>query len=272
MKQITKERILKALDKTSTYLDNKPEVHIMRTLATAGFRSVCNDAFGVKADPFTEKDRLELAYQGFSDPEKILRRLSHWSASRSIDSVEAIREAWFHSWEETLKRYWARGEKIIALQVKHGISSLEEEEFDFGNAVVKYHEPHYQLELLDSDWEVLRNERMILADAFLSAVQFHEMRLYRRSHRDDDDNWLEASPYEVLPLANVYSWAKVWSHRSYVNYKELKERGYTQAKSVPAPDHEFEWDIHLSVGSGDLDSSHDYVWFCGRIGKGKPSL
>lgn len=273
-KVITKERILKALEASSRYLDSKPEVHIVHTLATVGLRATVGEAFGNKSEPMTDRERLELAYQGFTDPEKIFRRLSHWDASQSISSVEAIKEAWFSSYMRTLEKKWSRDEKIYAIQRKHRISGLDEAEIDFGNAVVKYHKPSWELELLDSDYEVMKSERMMLASAFLSAFGFHEMKLYRRANRTAKiDDWTESSPNSALALANVYSWAKVWGRKRYINYRELDTKGSTVALAHPeTPNHKFEWEFHLVVGSGEPDTSHDSVWFCARTGRGKPSL
>jgi hypothetical protein len=268
MKIITKERIIKALEKSSRYYDAKPESHIVCTLAKIGIRSVCAEAFGQESE-ILEKERLELTYQGFTDPEKILKRLSHWNASRSLDSVSAIKEAWLHSWQQTLDQKWARDTKILAIQRKHGISGLDETEIDYGNAIVKHHEASWELELLDSDYEILKSERMVLAEAFVSAVHHHKMNLYKRT----ESEWLETTDRYVLAMTNVYQWAKAWEHRRYTNYRELSEKGFTTSMSTQVtPEHELEWEFHLSVGSGEPNTSQDSVWFCARIGRGTPSL
>jgi hypothetical protein len=275
MKTITKERILKALEASSRYLDSKPEIHVVHTLASVGLRASIGKAFGDNSNPITEKDRLELAYQGFTDPEKILSRLSHWSASRSINSAEAIKEAWLSSWKRTLQKKWNRDEKILNIQRRHGISGLNECEIDYGFTTVKYHEPSWELELLQSDYEVMKSERIMLAEAFISALQYHEMKLYRRldSENLEDDDWVETTSNHVLALANIYQWAKVWESKSYINYRELETKGYTSPLTEAAtPDHELEWEFHLVVGNGEPEASKDSVWFCARIGKGSPSL
>jgi hypothetical protein len=275
MKTITKERILKALENSSRYCHNKPETHIVRTLAHIGMRTACANAFGQDTE-ITEKERLELAYQGFTDPEKIFRRLSHWNASRSLDSISAIKEAWLSSWDRVLKQKWNRDKKILDIQRKHKISGLDECEINFGEFTVQYHEPSYELDLLPSDYEVMESERMLLAEGFVSAFRYHEMKLYRRTNDTDinkQDDWIPATPDLVLELAETYQWANVWENKSYVNHHELEAKGYTAPLSYPAtPQHEFEWEFNLTIGNGKPDSSRDSTWFCARLGKGEPAL
>jgi len=169
MKIITKERILKALENSLRHYSAKPETHVVETMAQIGIKAVCAEVFEQKAE-ITDKERLELVYQGFNDPEKIFKRLSHWSASRSLDSASALKEAWLGSWQRALEQKWARDERIYVIQRKYGISGLNEAEIDYGNQIIKYHEPSWELELLDSDLEVMKRERNMLADAFVLLV------------------------------------------------------------------------------------------------------
>lgn len=157
---------------------------------------------------------------------------------------------------------------------EYGISGLDEAEIDYGNTVVKYHEPNRELRLLDSDYEVLKGERMMLAEAFVSAFRYNEMKLYRhRSHPLKGDDWVQSRPGLVSKLTEAFSWVKVWEVREYINYHELDTKGYTApVRDALTPDHKLEWEFHLVAGDGDLDSSNDSVWFCARIGRGDPSL
>ncbi|MGB7440117.1 MAG: hypothetical protein WA919_03545 [Coleofasciculaceae cyanobacterium] len=273
MKTITKERILKALDNNSKYLNNKPECHIVSLLAQIGLKSVISEAFGAHRNPVTERDHLELAYQGFTEPEKIFKRLSHWDASQGINSVEGIKEAWMHSFKRTLERKWKRDKKITEIQRQHGISGLSETKIDFGNAIVKYHEPHEELALLDSDFEVLYSERTQIAEAFIAAFKYHEMSLYRRVRVLDSDDWIETNPSFVLETASSSRWVKVSEQKNYINYHELETKGHTTIKDKPETPHDsLEWEFHLVTGTGRPDVEEGSMWFCARMGNKKPAL
>jgi len=229
MKTITKQRLLKALENSSRYYSAKPEHHIVTTMAQIGLRTACASAFGQETE-ITDKERLELAYQGFNDPEQIFKRLSHWSASRSLDSALALKEAWMSSWHRALEQKWARDEKIYVVQRKHSISGLDEAEVDYGNQVIKYHKPSWELELLDSDYEVMKGERTMLAKAFLDACYHHQMKLYQRISTSDSDGWYEANSVRVKTHADLFDWAKVWNHEYYVNRKQMQDQGFTEKR------------------------------------------
>lgn len=253
MKTITKERILKALDKVSKYTDAKPEIHIITTLASIGLRSACNEAFGDNSNPVTEKDRLELAYQGFTDPEKILRRLSQWKVQDNISSIEAIKEAWQSSFLRTLEKGWARQERITSIQQKYKVSGIEEVEVDFGGFKVKHHRPMWGLAILDEDWFVIQTERIRVARAFVDAAESHGLTLHRRVKLANHDDWIEVDRQSVMVwVINSSFWVKIWQHSSHKSGN-------------------LNYEFHLCAGrSEDPDTDLESAWFCARIGK--PSL
>jgi len=72
MKQITKERILKALLNSSRYGNSKPETHIVNTRAKVGLNPAIGNAIRNNHDPFTERNRIILALIGLISLEQIV--------------------------------------------------------------------------------------------------------------------------------------------------------------------------------------------------------
>lgn len=282
MKQVTKERILKALEHSSRYFNNKPEVHIVYTLAKVGLNLAIGNAIGNNPDPFTDRDRLELAYQGFNDPEQIFKRLSRFSSDQNLDSVTAIKEAWLSSFDRTIHRQWQRDRRIIEIQQRHRVSGLEKVEVDLGDRKRLFHVPDEMLALLDSDFQVMHSERMAIAREFVRATRRHGMTLYEHVDKDDRWEWIEVKRNRVLFCAFNHIWVKTWMHKKYINYQEIQDHGYTTPKPSPetAAD-EMSLEFHLVVRGNDrvdsnfrrdLEDESEVAWFCGRLGRGKPSL
>ena len=139
--------------------------------------------------------------------------------------------------------------------------------------IMEIDKPSWELELLDSDYEVMKGERTMLAKAFLDACYHHQMKLYQRISTSDSDGWYEANSVRVKTHADLFDWAKVWNHEYYVNRKQMQDQGFTELTSVPETSHhEFNREFHLVLGIGDTEDSKDSVWFCARLGSGKPSL
>ena len=249
MKTITKERLIKALDKAAEYLEHKPEIHIVTTLGKIGMRAAIYDAFGNKENPITDKDRLELAYQGFRDPDKIMKRLSHWKSSSCLDGATDFKEAWLNLFNKTIERHWQRQERILSIQAANNVSGLIKTSVDFGGKVVEFYEQDEQLNLLEpNDYIVMHSERMMIAREFIKATKRHGMTLYKREKEINE--WSKAKPSDVLLHTLEKIWVKAW---------EYKGSG--------------EQEFNLVTGSGLYpDSDLRAVWFCSRSGKSQPSL
>lgn len=276
MKPVTKERILNALEKVQKYTDAKPEINIIQAFAEIGLRSACGNP-----NPVPDKCYLELTYQGWNDPKKVLPRLSHLNLQTDITSKEALKEAWISSFKRTLEKKDARCEKILAIQKAHKISGLELRTDRLGDKIIKYHVPSWQLELLDSDREVMHRERQKIGRAFLNAVKsitLHNLRkktmtLWVRSKGEVDD-WLPTDGKTVVICSFGAMWAKCWEHRYFVNQQELRTKGHASLKSeYTSPHDEMFWELNLVVGNGlDPDSDTYSTWFCATLGEKKPSL
>lgn len=270
MKQITQERLTKAKDKIFEYFARTPECKIMNVLSQVGFRGFCYDFCGeTNRDAMTERDRLELAYLEFGKQVGL-----DTNSQLTPEKIELIHKEWQRSWQLLLDKKFSRDAKIYKIQHKYGVSGLEESEVDFGHGKLKFQIPHQRLELLEEDYKIMQAERMKIAEYFLEAQKFNNMRLYRRTtDLDDRDDWIETSPELVLNLTSSYQWANVWDSKTYIDRYELETRGQTRNKRFPESDRdELVWEINLSVGNGVPEISRDSTWFCANIGTKKPFL
>lgn len=276
MKVVTKERILNALEKVQKYMDAKPEIHIIQAFAEIGLRAACGDP-----NPATDKCQLELAYQGWNDPEKVLPRLSHLDSQTDITIREALKEAWISSFERTLEKKDARSKKILDIQKAHQISGLELKTRCLADKIIQYHAPHWQLELLDSDRVVMHGERQKIARTFLNAVrsmalhnlQKQEVTLWVRSKGEVDD-WLPTDGKTILMYSFGRMWCNCWEHRYFIDQQELNLKGHASLKKeYTSPHDKMFWELNLAVGYGlDPDFDMDAMWFCATLGEEKPSL
>lgn len=264
-KKITQERILAALDKASAYLDKKPEISIAQTLCSIGLKST----LGV-TDTLDEKDRLELAYQGFTDPEQVLKRLSGHRIEEGLTSVEAIKKTWLTSFNCTLEKHWGRQEKIIAIQEKHGITGLELATVNMGEIALQYHEQNDRLKTLDNDFKVLESERIKVARAFCNAVKKYNMTLWV----SEEDGWVQTNCKRVLAEALPRVLTTCWVHKYYLNQKDLETKGFATIKPEIESFHDkIRWEFHLSLADELYPSiESDSIWFCANLGDEKPSM
>lgn len=175
MKPITQERILKALEKSSEYLAKKPETQIYTVLSETGMRSLLGDA-----NPVTDRDRLELAYHGFLDPDQIGKRLSRIAPdlNTNMSGVEVIKNAWFSAFWRVVNKDIVRSKKILDIQEKHNISSLEKVAVKLGEVTIEYHEQIEGLRQTFDDFSVLDSERGRITRRFLNAVRKTQKHLW----------------------------------------------------------------------------------------------
>jgi len=243
-------------------------------LAKVGVNSAIGKASGDNRDPFTERDRIILAYQGFSDPLEISKRLSHIWADVNLDSATAIKRAWFASFESTIRRQQERTSRIVEIQKQHHVSGLEELEVNIADRLVRFHCPHEQLAVLAHDLEIMYSERMTIAREFVNATRRYRMELYQRHDADKSSEWIQVKPKSVLLDAWRHACVNLWVDKKYVNYSELHENGYANLKIHPetAAD-EVSLEFHLAASTRanfHSKSESKDVWYCARMGRGKP--
>lgn len=265
MKEITQERILNAIERSGKLLHKKPEFHVCMTMFEIGFRS----ALGGN-NPITDKDRLELAYQGFSDPEQIFKRLSRIQVEEGITSLEAIKKAWISSFEASVDRHHNRVKRILDLQVKHNISSLEPDTINLGDKVLTYHIQNNLLRQTHDDFVFLDNERIKVVRAFLCAARKYNMKIWLFNKKTD--NWEPIKRRRVFFKACAKAWAICWERKYYINQQELHQNGFANLKSELTSIHDkLTWEFHLSLGIGDQEADTDTTWLCANLGDEPPS-
>ena len=271
MKEITQERILKALDKNDKYLKNRPEDKIIDILTRIGIRISNCDNLGCEGGKLlSNREYLELNYLGFYDRFEISKRLSYSKSNKS----EAIEGIWFDTWSYLLDRKLQRDCQIRAIQKKYQVSGLKQIELNLGQEILKFHRPHLKLDLISSDRDILRSQRIKIAEAFLSTFKQNSMKLYQMALDDDDnDEWIETTPDRIMNLVRKHEWADIWSNKYYLNYHELYTVGQTIHKKRPESIFdEFVWELNLSTGKGIPDDTEIETQFCARIGRGVPSI
>lgn len=266
-KPITQQRILESLAKADQYLHKRPEVAIAKVLMDIGLKS----ALGVK-DPMSASEELELACQGFTDPEQVLKRLSRYQGKKGLNSFEAIKEAWISSFNQTVEKHWKRLDKIQNIQQKHKISGLEYETVSFGDVVIKYHSQIEVLKTLPYDFQLLKNECPEVAKSFCDAVQKYNMTLWLLD--SEQDQWVSATPDQVLSKSHKMALATAWESKYYIDQHELETKGYTtQKSSLDSLQDSLTWEFHLNLADEsypDIDS--DSTWFCANLGDRGPSM
>jgi hypothetical protein len=262
-KPITQQRILSSLEKADRYLHKRPEVAIAKALINIGLSS----RLGV---PLSPSDELELAYQGFTDPEQVLKRLSRYQSKKDLNSLEAIKEAWGQSYHHTVEKHWKRLDKIHRVQQKHKVSGLEFETVTLGDVVIKYHSQIDSLETLPYDFQLLKNECPDVAKSFCDAVQKYNMTLWLLD--SEQDQWVSATYDQVLSESHQKALATVWESKYYINQHELETKGYaTQKSSLDSLQDSLTWEFHLTLADELYpDVSSDSTWFCANLWDGKP--
>ncbi len=268
MKQINQRRILRALNKSLIYLRNNPEHKIFNILIKdgGGFKAVQTP--DSKENSLTDKERLELSYLGFYDSEKIAKCLSRCQ----IERPETIQDIWLQSWNWLMNKKLKREQKIIGIQRQYQVSGLETKEIQIDNQVLLVSEPHYQLTLIDKDYEKMKVERLKVLDLFSSVRKERQMKVYRHVNSlEEKSTWIETTVDVVSNIVLNYSWANIWEKKYYFNYNELLARGQTIQKKLPETElDEFAWDVYLLTGNGDPCESEDCCFFCARMGRGLP--
>lgn len=249
MKTITQERILKALDKVLDYSYAKPETYVVSSLSCIGLHKAFDTGFGDAPSPINAEAKLELAYQGFTDPEKVLRRLSQWKERDNITNAKAIHEAWVSSFYRTLAKGWKREDKIKHIQVKYNISGLEQVQINLGGVILKHHRIITELVTLPDDWNLVESERNEVALDFIKACDWHNLTIYRYLRIDNQANWIEVEAQSLKRSVLQHRWVKVWEENC---FDENCAR----------------YEFHLSTGSSlDPESDKNSISFCARIGK-----
>ena len=269
-KTINRERILRALNKILIYFRNNPEFKIFNNLNRNGIKFKGDKIIDSNDNPLTDKERLELSYQGFYDNEKISKCVSRCK----LEGRERLQDIWFHSWYWLVNQKLKREQKIIAIQRKYQISGLQTKRINIDNKVFEVYKTHYKLDLIEQDYETLKESRKKILEVFLSIFQTHKMKLYRNvTGLDGKRGWIETKPEVISNIVDNYIWADIWEKKYYLNYEELYSNGHTTPKQIPESElDEFVWDLYLLTGNGTPDEIEDCCCFCARIGRELPSI
>lgn len=284
MKTITQERILKAHEHYMKYCYDSIASTIVSELATHGLS--CATQANTELD--NQKLLLELSLLGAFDINRVHRKLKQAGISDADVRANLPKKPAFDchqayclsAWiliHQHLQKHWCNHRNAIKhIQVTNHISGLTDQTIDFGHTILTIKETHFNLELIDSDYKVLYDQRLQLADAFVSAVSFNRMQLYELHETEDIyGEWRMCSTNYVLDQAHKADIVECWSELCFTNHKEMRRKGYTTPRSTPvSPDHEKEWSIFFSCETVDLESKqrNSIGYFCAYLGSSMPCL
>jgi len=263
MKIIDRERISKALDRSSKYLLDTPEFKIMQIFSKFSLPTISSNRNNKSfLDYLTEKERLELIYLDFNERIK----LDEYLSNPTENELRKLQANWRQTWLKLAQKKWKRDSKIKAIQHKYQVSGLDIVEKNFGCGVLKIHQPDGELDLLISDFEILRSERLKIVKYFLKAAEIHKMRLYYRAV-DTLENWITVNPELIQESAERSDWATIGESKYYIDHRELEVKGFTTCKTYPQSDRDrFDWELVLSVGKDNPQNSENVNRFCAKLG------
>ncbi len=281
MKPVTQERILKAHERRSGWIDSKPEIKIHRHFVLYGINSLVPTPQREKCGQTLS---LELNFAGAFDVANVSRRLAQAGISSQqvelemknkcshLPQMEAYCIAgWLLLWDYRIKRSWKISDKITEIQEKYGVSGLADKTVELGYSTITIKEPHDSLALISSDHKILAEQRFEIGKVFVRALHSNGMKLYQRID-EPRDGWAEVKNSDAALAAIAgCDWATIWSNSYFINRKELRSKGLTHRNSLPlSSDHEQEWEIHLSCGTGEytesIDDDNIRYWFCAYRG------
>jgi hypothetical protein len=223
-KPVTEARILAALERANNFRTEKisADRNIMRQFMLIGLKQSMNPGAEVKGD--IDRLNLELDYQAIAkDPIEV---------QGIMDRVEQHADRRHHHFQ-----------KVWAIQAKHHISGLVQGETTLGEATIVHWEAAEMLDIIESDLELLRQDKPRLMEFAIAQSLAAGMNFYH----DDDDQWVKCDRAELLAALPFYDWVQVWDSENF----GLDE-------------------IHVGLGCGrNLESPRSAAYYCAC--KGVPS-
>lgn len=198
MKTITKERILKALERVSEYQGKRWGRHrkLMRLFAHAGLKQAC----GV-APTDRDHDRLSLEMIYLSQPQ-------------NAPALLKMRD----EWEYGIHRCGHLRSQIFSLQQRHSVSGIETHSQTFRGDTITYPWASWDLRWLPSDLDIVRQNKERVTTWALEQAAKHELPIWRRRTDEEADltrdDWDKVEPQELSVLSAFPStdWTHVFGH------------------------------------------------------------
>lgn len=213
---------------------------VIQALASHGLKSILGDATPHESQTLA----LELNYLDVPISELDLNHL-------------------FKRWQSSLARFEQKAEKVHAIQRQYQISGLVETQALLGQRALKLFEADDWLILLDSDLDLLRQQKPDLVAAWLEYTAVENLGIYQRSQ--DQWKFIESPTSHLAACLPFYDWVMIWESVSYSSPTRLRTQGYDQVRRSPSePDDQKHWEVHLVFGNGkSIDSPERSLWFCG---------
>ncbi len=192
MKQITQERLIRAIDKIDVVLANNSEItrqtEIIKALSLRGLQSACG------CDTKLDGDRLSV-------------ELSYWEAPKTKNDFHSL----LNNWQVRIFHYHAKRKKVWSIQEKYQISGLTwfPSDFDPSFPIPWITE---SLNLIDSDLEVLSEHKPLHLQKWIDHLRLQDCSFYRSAKQSRQDEWKPLSVTELLSVSPYYQWCHTWNH------------------------------------------------------------
>ena len=191
MKQITQERLIRAIDKIDTALARNTKMtsqtEIIKALSLRGLKS----ALG--CDNELDSDRLKV-------------ELNYWEAPKTKNDFHSLLE----NWQTRIFGYHAKREKVWNIQEKYRVSGLTwfQSDFDPSLSVPWINE---SLNLIDSDLEVLSKCKSLHLQKWIDFVRLQDCSFYRWVKQKGQNEWKPLSVTDLLSISPYYQWCNTWN-------------------------------------------------------------
>lgn len=187
-KQITKERLLQALERIGDRRSNATglEEKVMDLMTTWGLRSVVSEACG---QPLSKlefvKQNLELDYiNAPKSPQDLLDCMNRWKAK--------------------IKHYGYWRDRVFAIQEAHEISGIEWDTCAIEGRTIEFPWVGWDLPLIEGDLKILREHKARVVQEFLRSIKGVSL---WKSVEDKEGYWALSTHEEVQAAIAFYDWA-----------------------------------------------------------------
>jgi len=247
MKQITQERLIRAIDKIDDSIEVDQsftqQTKIIQDLSLRGMQSMIDSHFDDRRQTIWQKylcllRRAVNFLRNSITPPKV--RVVETQIIASEEDFTNL----FESWRAKIDHYHAKREKVWHLQKRYQVTGLTWFPCSF-NPNLNFPWVNENLQLLESDLEVLGRWKVEIVSAWLECV-IQDGSIFRYT---SEGNWQKSCVAELIQASDSCQWAHEWSH---TNPRQF----------------------NLVLGNGlDTDSSEsDTIWFCAVKCDTMPSL
>lgn len=246
-KQITKERLLKTLDKVHSFrLETvQADGEIVIAMANLGMKTLVDSTFGneTPAHEF-QRTSLELKY-------------------REVPKNKAELEAILERWNKNVSRRHHFMDRVFQIQARHNISGLARVTYSLGDREFECWGESDELPLIEADLQALKSDKVTIFDNWLNYAVANGLEFWCSKPKADD--WSRCSVNLIRAALQFYDWAVVYESKSYLNEAKMRSQGWCESSDTPtSPDDKLHWEVHLDLGCGvEMDSCNTpRMFFC----------